>query len=130
MTKIKPGDQIICCFKEDKLVSPYSSWDKEIDLSVLSLDDENTGCFVYVPDYLFINNTLEINQYNYKALDIPPKYIGCFCLYVSFAYVSRVGKRLDGETCTKCQEFHHQAESNQNDGSFMCWVCRNYKFYK
>lgn len=128
MTKIKPGDQIICCVKEAKLVSPYSVWEEEVDLTVLALDDENSGCFVYVPDYIYLKGTTEINTYNIKALGVPPKYVGCFCLYVSFSKISRVGRRLDGMICDRCKEFHYQADSNQENGGFLCFLCRTYRY--
>lgn len=124
MANVEPGDRIICCVKDAILVSPYSSWDEEVDLTVLALDDDSKGCFVYVPDYVYLKGTTEINKYNIKALGILPKYVGCFCLYVSFANISRISRRLDGMNCSRCHDFCYQADSNQDDGSFICWSCR------
>src|SRR5262249_6521179 len=32
---------------------------------------------------------------------------------------------LDGFPCKKCQNFFPQAVANQNDGTMICWSCRN-----
>lgn len=32
---------------------------------------------------------------------------------------------LDGFPCKKCQNFYPQALANQNDGTMICWSCRN-----
>jgi hypothetical protein len=33
--------------------------------------------------------------------------------------------RLDGLWCTSCGDFSTYAEPNQEDGTFVCWSCRN-----
>ena len=30
----------------------------------------------------------------------------------------------DGEFCKQCREYNWMAESNQSDGTFVCWSCR------
>lgn len=32
---------------------------------------------------------------------------------------------LDGFSCKKCHTFYPQALANQNDGTLICWSCRN-----
>jgi hypothetical protein len=34
-------------------------------------------------------------------------------------------KHLDGMACKKCKSFYEFAESNQEDGSMVCYSCRN-----
>lgn len=33
--------------------------------------------------------------------------------------------KKNGLHCKKCKEFFNYAESNQTDGSLICWACRN-----
>lgn len=37
-----------------------------------------------------------------------------------------VVKPKDGCQCKKCLEMYPYAEPNQEDGSLICWACRNY----
>lgn len=33
----------------------------------------------------------------------------------------------DGLTCKRCKEFYPYSISNQDDGTLICWSCKNYK---
>lgn len=37
---------------------------------------------------------------------------------------------INGLNCKKCREHFPMAESNQSDGTLVCWSCKNYPFYK
>lgn len=39
----------------------------------------------------------------------------------------KVDKRRepDGMSCKRCKDFYHMAEANQDDGSLVCYLCRN-----
>jgi len=39
---------------------------------------------------------------------------------------TKVKTKGNGLTCPKCGEIYPYAESNQPDGSFKCWSCRNF----
>jgi hypothetical protein len=40
--------------------------------------------------------------------------------------VPGIDPNLDGCLCIKCTNFFQFAESNQTDGSFVCWSCRSF----
>jgi hypothetical protein len=128
VVKLKPGDKITCRVKDSLIVSGYAEFDEERTFEIIAADEY--GYFVYVPEYVYIKNVTRITQYNIKALDINKKFIECFCIYVHESSISKVHSILDGMTCCKCNEFYNQAEANQEDGSMICWNCRNYRFYK
>lgn len=35
-------------------------------------------------------------------------------------------KKKYGFNCVRCEEYYEYAESNQKDGTFKCWGCRNF----
>lgn len=37
----------------------------------------------------------------------------------------RARKSPDGMYCKRCQSFYQFAESNQEDGTLLCWSCKN-----
>lgn len=37
----------------------------------------------------------------------------------------QIHKGLDGFPCKKCKTFYPQALANQDDGTLICWSCRN-----
>jgi formylmethanofuran dehydrogenase subunit E len=60
------------------------------------------------------------------------EYVPNQALYVYGKSVSRtlpvavqIFNGLDGFPCKKCHNFFPQAVANQNDGTMVCWSCRN-----
>jgi formylmethanofuran dehydrogenase subunit E len=48
------------------------------------------------------------------------------CIDDNYIYQSKVSsKKTNGLNCKKCKEFFNYAESNQEDGTLICWGCRN-----
>jgi len=127
VSRLKPGDTIICHVRDLQIISPYAEYYDSFTFEILSSD--NTGYFVYVPDYIVLKGTTKIDKNNIRALGINKKFIGCFVVYVPDSVIVCVKTILDGEVCKECNEFYHQAEPNQEDGSMICWNCKNYPHY-
>jgi hypothetical protein len=128
MTRLKPGDRIICKIKNSKIAHPQYSFDDEYVFEILVADD--AGYYLHVPEYYNIKNMTEITQANYKKLDIPLKYVGSYVTYIFDTHVSSVHYILDGCMCAKCGEFYFYAAPNQENGTLICFTCRNYPIYK
>lgn len=43
----------------------------------------------------------------------------------TFTVAHQIFHGLDGFPCKKCHNFYPQALANQNDGTLVCWSCRN-----
>lgn len=127
MTQLKPGDIVVCRIKNNKIVSPYSSYEEEIALEIIALDYK--GYFFYVPRHYSLKNTNIINDYDIKSLQIDKKFLGSHMVYTIEGNIAKVQSILDGMRCCVCQEFFKYAEANQEDGSLKCWSCRNYRHY-
>lgn len=128
MTKLKPGDRVDCCVKEDAIVNPYEDdFDGIKTFEILSSDA--FGYFVFVPQYFSIKNSYKLDQYTCKNLNILPKFIGENILYIKEGLVYKINARLDGTKCAKCHDFVNMAEPNQQNGTLICWSCLAYPYH-
>lgn len=128
MNKLKVGDRVICHFKLGKIVSAYSTFDEEKDFEIIALD--SLGYFFYVPDYYNLSGTFLIKEKDIKKMDISTKFLGCQALYANDSHVAGIKQAMDGMSCSSCKQFSKYAEANQEDGSFRCWSCSAYPYYK
>lgn len=124
---LKPGDQIYCLIKENRIVSSYSEADSKRVFEILAVDEH--GFFIYTPDYLNIKDTQYVNINLVKLLNINTKFLNCLYTYISFDKVYKIHSLCDGCICARCNEFYTFATANQDDGGFLCWVCRTYHNY-
>jgi hypothetical protein len=122
MAKLKPGDCINCCIKDYYLVSPYHEYDEVLTFEVVA--ESNFGYYVYVPHYITLNNLNHFSESQCKFLGIDRKFYGQNFLYVKDSFIYRVKSVQDGMTCHKCQDFFLMAEANQEDGTLICYACR------
>lgn len=44
-------------------------------------------------------------------------------------YLSKIEKSIGGQKCKKCKEYFDYAEPNQQDKTFLCYICRTYYCY-
>jgi len=125
MARLKPGDQVICRIFENTIISPY---DKDYDgigtFEIIGSD--NCGHFLFIPHYSLIKGTRKVDGYLKRTYGIDSKYIGDDCIYICDNIIYKIHSTMDGRICTNCKEFIRQAEENQEDGTFLCWSCRNY----
>jgi hypothetical protein len=123
MTRLKPGDRVEVKLRAGGAVSPYSGDFDEIKIfEIVSLDSH--GYYLYIPNYIAIKNTINVDARECRALRIDLRYLGENILYVSDSVIYKVSFVLDGMMCLNCQEFCQYAQSNQEDGSFICYQCR------
>lgn len=123
MAQLKPGDRVDCRVKEAIIVSPYKEYDDVLTFEIVAID--KYGYYLYVPPYYFIKKTFKADKYQCKHLDIESRFLDTDVTYIQSNMIARVNSTLDGLRCSKCEEFHAMAEPNQEDGTLVCWSCRN-----
>lgn len=125
MAKLKAGDTIECKIKDNLVVNCYEyDYDRTAIFKIIAKD--GAGYCLYIPHYFFIKNCYILDSEHIKDWGIDKKFINEKCLYIKEGYVFRVDKVVDGMSCRQCGEFFHMAESNQPNGSLICWTCRTY----
>lgn len=126
MAKLKPGDEVLCRTNKSLIVSNEClEYDQERIFEIIATDSR--GYFLYVPEYYNLDGASEITAQNIRVLGILSKYVGGKFIYVDASYISKIRKIIDGCLCAVCGEFYQYAESNQEDGTFKCWLCRTYR---
>lgn len=128
MTKLKPGDKVICHLHSGKIVSGYSAFDDQKEFEIIALDFK--GYFFYVPDYYNLSGTTRITAGQLIALKIDKRFLDCSMIYVSQSNVFKISDIMDGMICSSCKEFYKFSEPNQEDGTLKCWRCRAYPLYR
>jgi hypothetical protein len=128
-SRLSPGDQVICKIKDDKIVNIYESNDTQKKIFDI-VSKYNEGYLIYIPLSLFLQNTIYIYKNNYIQYNIDKRFIDSSVCFITEHNVLAIYSRLDGLCCAHCGEFCQMAVSNQEDGTFVCWICVNYRIYK
>lgn len=131
MADLNPGDVVICNIKNGCIASfaePEPDCQKQFEIVIVNEYD----IYLCIPDYynLHIDNKLEITEHNYIKHKLLKKFIGATLSKVSPFNIFLIHSKCNGTHCAKCEEFYPYAEANQDDGSLVCWSCRNYPMYK
>lgn len=125
---LKAGDRVDCRILANKIVSPYSdNYDCVKTFEIVSLD--TWGYFIYIPQYVLIENSMKIDSSYSRALAIDSKFIGENMVYIKESLIYKISSLFDGCICCKCHEFYDFAAPNQENGTMICWSCRNYPYY-
>lgn len=122
MPKLKVGDTISCRVKFALIVSPYKAYDEIKSFVIVATDDH--GYYLFVPHYFTLKDSFIIDRYKIKNLGIDHKYLDENAVYIQANLVASVESRNEGVTCKVCKEVFPYAVANQDDGSMMCFSCR------
>lgn len=123
------GDHVVCKVKEGFITARHEKSDSKITLTIVGklILDENTWEYVaYVPIYEVgqIKSTFKIRPELARRYGLDSKYIGESAITLRKNNITRISHRPDGMTCSNCDEFYDKAEANQEDGSLICYSCR------
>jgi hypothetical protein len=122
VSKLKPGDRVDCKVKSATIVSPYTNYDEIKTFEIVAVDDQ--GYYLYVPHYYFLKGTKIADRYRLKKLGINKKFLDENIIHIQENMVAGVQSRLDGMTCQICKDFYPYARGNQEDGTLICFSCR------
>jgi len=124
----KPGDIIVCKISNNEIVEHYKqTFDSKQKFEIIGIDD---GKYVlYVPIDLIIKGSFELLSEKYcQNYNVPKKFIGSKIIKVSDVFIDYLYRKSDGIICKKCNEFYPMAQSNQEDGTLICWLCSKYPY--
>lgn len=120
------GDTIMCKIRGSSIiVASTEPHDAQLPFQILSLTDDRY--LLAVPPYFFIKNSWNVKEEHLDKYRLDAKYLDTKVINVTPDKILGLFKRnelRDGMTCRKCHEYVGMAESNQPDGSFICWLCR------
>jgi hypothetical protein len=128
MAKLKPGDRVDCRVKQAAIVSPYKDYDEIKTFEIIAAD--KYGYYLYVPVYLSLKGAVKADKSQCKHLGIDKRFLDENMVYIQENMICKISAVLDGMRCVKCREFYALAEANQDDGTLICWSCRNYPHYR
>jgi hypothetical protein len=111
-----------CKVKASTIVNPYSSYDEIVTFEIVASDTH--GYYLYVPHYYFLKETKKADAFQCRSLGIDKKFIDENVVYIQEKMIAYVHAKQEGVYCKICEEFCRYAESNQKDGTFICFSCR------
>ena len=127
MVRLKPGDRVNCRVKEGMIVGAYKEYDEIKTFEIVAVGDY--GYYLFVPQYYTIKNTIPIDKHRIKRMSIDDRFLGEDMIHVNDNMVCQVIQQLDGMSCAICKEFFPMAEANQEDGTMICWACRQNPYH-
>lgn len=122
MAKLKYGDYIECKIKDAVIVSAYAEYDSTKTFEILATD--GWGYYIYIPNYFFIQKSLKVDRSFCAKYSIDFKYINEKYIHIAESCVYQITFISDGKACERCRQFTPMAAGNQEDGSFLCFICR------
>lgn len=123
MVQLKPGDRVDCRIKAATIVSPYRDYDEIRTFEVVAVDQH--GCYLYIPAYVPLKGTVIADRYQCRRLGIDKKFLDEQIIYVQDNFIYQISQIMDGLACSKCGEFYLMSAPNQENGTLICWACRN-----
>lgn len=124
MTRLNPGDRVVCKLHGNTLVNTYNSnYDNLKTFDIIAAD--NMGYYLYVPPYTYIKDMYKVDSFILKNLDLHKKYLGDNIVYITSVFVHKIASQIEGTICDKCKEFCYKAMPNQPDNGFTCYLCRD-----
>jgi hypothetical protein len=123
MPRLKQGDSVTCRVSSAEIVSPYKAYDEIKSFVIVAIDDR--GYFLFVPNYMFIKNTIIADKYRCKTLGIEQRFLDEEIVYIAENMVASVERKQEGLHCKVCNEMFPYAKPNQDDGkTLICFSCR------
>jgi hypothetical protein len=123
------GDHVVCKIREGVILARHERCPDLITLTIVGrilLEQDTWEYVAYVPEYeaLGVKSAFKIKPDLAKRYGMHPKYIGEFGISLRKNNIVRISHRPDGMCCINCEEFYDKAEPNQEDGTLVCYSCR------
>ena len=128
MTRLAPGDQVICKIKDDRITTSFGAFDFDYVFDIIGYCDYDY--IIYVPPTVIVLDSFHLGRSNIKNYEVDKRYIGSSICILKDSYIARVFNKMDGMACISCKTFAKMVEPNMPDKTFICWSCRSYPFYK
>lgn len=124
-----PGDKVVCRIKEGVIVNSYDDdWESEVIFEIICIYED--GYLIYIPTNFFLKDSLTLTKENFKKFNVDKKFIDSEVYYITDYRIVKLHTKIDGMCCAKCGEFSGYAAANREDGTFVCWSCKAYPYYK
>jgi hypothetical protein len=129
-SRLAVGDRVVCKVKDNQVVSINGEGATDTQVfDIISLVGSDRYV-VYVPYNVSLKNSVYVSAANYKQFGVHKRFIDSYVCVITEHNVFAIHSRVDGMCCTDCGEFYAMAATNRGDGTFACWACRHYPFYK
>ena len=125
---LKPGDRIDCKIEYGRIVSSYSSYDEIRTFEIVAVDD--SGLYLFVPCYVFLKETVNAHEHRCSKLGINKKFLNEEIVHICEGQISNIKYILDGKSCCMCDEFFEYAIGNQEDGTLVCYACKQNPYFR
>jgi hypothetical protein len=123
------GDHVVCKTREHVLVTRFEKYDDKITFTVVGRHSNGQDTYdyvVYIPEYeaASIKGAFSIRPSLAEAYGVDKKYIGDLAIIIRKNNIVSIAFKADGLSCKRCKEFFRMAKSNQEDGTLLCYLCR------
>jgi hypothetical protein len=122
MIRLKAGDSVSCRVLSAHIVEADKLFDDTQSFVIVAVSDE--GYYIYVPHYYFLKDIEVLDKYRCKTLKIEKRFLGENITYIHENMIVKVESKQDGMACRICHDFYPYATVNQEDGTMVCYSCR------
>jgi hypothetical protein len=123
------GDEVSCKISGGIILfSGVSSWEDKKSYMIIGskmLEAGTIEFIVYVPqgEYM-IRDTFRLSKRIRNPYYIADKFEGEWGAFIRPSQIFRLERRYDGMQCRNCDEYYDMSEPNQENGTMICYLCR------
>jgi hypothetical protein len=128
---LRVGDIVKCRIYNGYTVTRETTcYDDTIEMTVIGSFVPETNikeyvCYISEKDAIKTKYLSFILNNDYlKRNKIHRKYLGDNAIVIRFRNVYEIKQKVDGMSCSRCDEFYHTASPNTDSGELICYSCR------
>lgn len=123
------GDHVSCKFRNKLLIARHERGEGHVVLTIagkVQIEDAIEYVAYIPPESIscIVDSSFTIRPQLAVEYGIHRKYVGEQGITLRKNNIWRVVFHADGMACKRCEEFFPKAESNQEDGTLVCYQCR------
>lgn len=119
------ASDVVACKVNDREIVPATTqvYERSVSLEIVAEIEDAYLAFVPVTANLrrgFIYDAKMQRRYP----EVDQRFCDSHLIIITESDITRLVQRYDGVCCSQCDEFYAMAEGNQEDGTLICYLCR------
>lgn len=132
MVRAFVGDRVLIRIKEDE-IQPAYSMDYSVILQFEIIGERRDLYVVHVLPDVCLKEAFELSTFDCNRYEIPMRFLNEKAHIITTEHMVKVFGRMgprEGAHCARCGEFSSYSEPNQENGTFLCYLCRVWNPYR
>ncbi len=120
------GDKVYTKIAGATIISKTSNqYDAILSFNIIGIGLKDEFCVIYIPEYYRIKDRFQLQEKQLDEYLIDKEYLFKNAIAIWDSHIVSIQRAgVDGMFCEHCKLFIPWAQSNQPDGTLLCYSCR------